>query len=346
MNKETNQIEDIFREAFENYEVDAGSNAWQAIKSKMAAESAAASSASAASTTTAATSSSWLATAIVATLISATAVGGYFFFNDTAEKIKDKEPQIERNENIEQFETINNQTEKQSEKAIVNAEDVQQESNTKSNQSNPSNKPTIQSENSIQKTESTAIAENEANSAPTESNLKSPSEEEVQSNESTDATENRHSESTYEQPNNQSTIASSKQETVPVDQLAKEAAVETNDEKVNSNSSTSSVSNDIKEVNKVETPDFSRIPNVFSPDQDGTNDEFVVEIENIDKFHIQIFNKSGKMVFEAYDINENWKGDLPNGSIAPVGYYAYQITVHKEGKAYKKNGGIFLSSNK
>ncbi len=52
------------------------------------------------------------------------------------------------------------------------------------------------------------------------------------------------------------------------------------------------------------------IPNVFTPNGDGTNDLFVIEeLENYIRSEIHIFNRYGKKVFSSNDYQSNWDGD-------------------------------------
>jgi gliding motility-associated-like protein len=51
-------------------------------------------------------------------------------------------------------------------------------------------------------------------------------------------------------------------------------------------------------------------PNIFTPNGDGINDYFKIDIENVKLFHIRVFdNKSNSLVFESNDINTPWRGD-------------------------------------
>ena len=345
MNKETNQIEDLFKQAFENYEADAGSNAWQAIQSKMAAESAATSSASAASTTTTATSTSWIATAIVATVISATAIGGYFFFNDTAEKIKGKDKPFEVKEKIEFNKKENTSTQ------------TEISSSTNTNKDNA-----LKTENNVEE----VVADKEINEKTTNlssnvNNSKSESTKAtvVENQEANNKLENKQSNDNLTN-NNTATVEKNVSEELTTTETADISETtkpnnNTADKKVEEKSTTtppSQTTSTEAEVNeetnkeKVSPPTFINLPNVFSPNNDGVNDELKMEIEDFDEYHIQIFNRSGQMVFESHDINNHWKGDLPNGSIAPVGYYSYQILILKEGESFKKVGSVFLSANR
>jgi len=66
------------------------------------------------------------------------------------------------------------------------------------------------------------------------------------------------------------------------------------------------------------------IPNAFSPNGDGVNDEFKAVADCDVIYSIQIFNKWGSIVFSTNDVNEGWNGDF-QGAPAPDGKYSYVI---------------------
>ena len=72
-----------------------------------------------------------------------------------------------------------------------------------------------------------------------------------------------------------------------------------------------------------------RIPSAFSPNGDGTDDNW--QIENLGEYannHVLIFNRWGSKLFETrnYGPGNEWSGTI-NGQPAPVGTYYYIITV-------------------
>ncbi len=67
------------------------------------------------------------------------------------------------------------------------------------------------------------------------------------------------------------------------------------------------------------------IPNAFTPNSDGINDDFGVKITNLQNYRIQIFNRYGMQLYEAKDILKRWDGTF-NGKPVPVGTYYYIIT--------------------
>ena len=66
------------------------------------------------------------------------------------------------------------------------------------------------------------------------------------------------------------------------------------------------------------------VPNAFTPNDDAWNKEFKAEGINISAFHLQIFTRTGTLVFESYNINEGWDG-FYNNKPAPVGEYIWVI---------------------
>jgi gliding motility-associated-like protein len=66
------------------------------------------------------------------------------------------------------------------------------------------------------------------------------------------------------------------------------------------------------------------IPNTFTPNNDGINDVFAVNIWGVHSYKIQIFNRYGVPLFLSTDINNHWDGTF-NGAPLPMGTYYYLI---------------------
>jgi gliding motility-associated-like protein len=66
------------------------------------------------------------------------------------------------------------------------------------------------------------------------------------------------------------------------------------------------------------------IPNTFSPNQDGINDEFIVTVLNLKKYELNIYNRLGEKVYQTSSIFNNWNGKHKNQDV-PVGTYYYVI---------------------
>ena len=66
------------------------------------------------------------------------------------------------------------------------------------------------------------------------------------------------------------------------------------------------------------------VPNVFTPNGDGTNDEFRVVYRSIKEFHCWIYNRWGRLVYKWDDPAKGWDGTI-NGRPAAQGAYYYVI---------------------
>jgi gliding motility-associated-like protein len=84
------------------------------------------------------------------------------------------------------------------------------------------------------------------------------------------------------------------------------------------------------------------VPNTFTPNNDGLNDEFVINMSNIKNYRIQIFNRFGVPLFLSNDIFDHWKGFYKNETL-PVGTYYYVIDATDfNSNIIKKSGSITL----
>lgn len=87
------------------------------------------------------------------------------------------------------------------------------------------------------------------------------------------------------------------------------------------------------------------VPNIFTPDGDGVNDEFVINISGEDYFHLSILNAEGKTVFQSRDKKHVWNGsnqingeDCPNASY----YYVLKYRFAGENEMHTKTGILTL----
>jgi gliding motility-associated-like protein len=86
------------------------------------------------------------------------------------------------------------------------------------------------------------------------------------------------------------------------------------------------------------------IPNAFSPNADGLNDEFKPFIKcNPSVFLMQIFDRNGQVIFETNDINKFWNGTYRNMP-APVGTYYYLMKIRGVSEQIEKirSGSVSL----
>lgn len=87
-----------------------------------------------------------------------------------------------------------------------------------------------------------------------------------------------------------------------------------------------------------ECPEEVYIPNVFTPDANGTNDWFEPKGRYIQSYLIQITNRWGEQVFNG---SHAWDGKIQERPAEP-GVYAYEITVVMENKERRYSGTLTL----
>lgn len=70
------------------------------------------------------------------------------------------------------------------------------------------------------------------------------------------------------------------------------------------------------------------IPNVFTPNGDNTNDEWVIQTTNVASIEIVILNRWGNVMTEINDLATGWDGKTRNGDEATDGTYFYTYTAN------------------
>ena len=92
-----------------------------------------------------------------------------------------------------------------------------------------------------------------------------------------------------------------------------------------------------------EIPTTIIIPNIFSPNGDGINDEFFIVNTGMSTLNCEIFNRWGQLLATLTAPNQSWDGRIPNGDKAPEGTYMYILQAQGlDGKTYKQNGTVTL----
>lgn len=85
------------------------------------------------------------------------------------------------------------------------------------------------------------------------------------------------------------------------------------------------------------------IPNVFTPNSDGSNDIFTVNGNNLESVECEIFNRWGQLLYSWNNINGAWDGRTSSGAEVPDGTYFYIITAKGlDGTEYFKKGTFSL----
>ncbi len=70
------------------------------------------------------------------------------------------------------------------------------------------------------------------------------------------------------------------------------------------------------------------MPNAFTPNGDGKNDEFgpVGQIHSLENYQLTIYDRWGSKVFSAKSPDEKWNGKFDNqGNELPPGVYVYEL---------------------
>lgn len=93
---------------------------------------------------------------------------------------------------------------------------------------------------------------------------------------------------------------------------------------------------------------FVLVPNVFTPNGDGVNDEFIVKFWSMKSLEINIFNRWGKRVhywksgdvqgFEGTYTESVWDGRIGNRYASPGVYYFDVLGLGRDGKRRKDHG--------
>ncbi|WP_170226973.1 Ig-like domain-containing protein [Luteibaculum oceani] len=86
------------------------------------------------------------------------------------------------------------------------------------------------------------------------------------------------------------------------------------------------------------------VPNTFTPNGDGANDEWRVFGRNLDQegYSVKIFNSYGNVVFESRELDQIWDGTY-EGEPAPMGTYYYTLVVFDSiGQKLVREGTINL----
>lgn len=83
---------------------------------------------------------------------------------------------------------------------------------------------------------------------------------------------------------------------------------------------------------------FCEIPNVITPNNDGTNDNFDLTGMEVDKF--QVYNRWGRLVYEEYNYTNGWWGQNMHNNELPGSTY-YYLLILKTGE--EKHGWVLVA---
>lgn len=96
-----------------------------------------------------------------------------------------------------------------------------------------------------------------------------------------------------------------------------------------------------KNVENKNLPEVSEMrvsmPNVFTPNGDGSNDYLAIPELDVEDFSLVVLDEKGKTIFTTTSLDFQWDGRMMNGEMAPSGNYVYFFTgKDRKGKAVTK----------
>ncbi|MCW3076382.1 MAG: Spore coat protein CotH [Bacteroidetes bacterium] len=85
------------------------------------------------------------------------------------------------------------------------------------------------------------------------------------------------------------------------------------------------------------------LPNIFTPNNDGSNDFFFPVMRYVTEMTCVIFDRWGKKVYELKDVNDKWNGQTFDGKDCSPGTYFYIFSAKdRDGKDYNTTGYVQL----
>lgn len=85
------------------------------------------------------------------------------------------------------------------------------------------------------------------------------------------------------------------------------------------------------------------IPNVFTPNGDGSNDLFTIKSSGVKSIDLQIFNRWGEKLYEFSGDKAAWDGKVQSGALVPAGTYFYFVKATGfDQKEIEKHGTLNL----
>jgi gliding motility-associated-like protein len=92
-----------------------------------------------------------------------------------------------------------------------------------------------------------------------------------------------------------------------------------------------------------EPPSWVLVPNVFTPNDDGTNDQFIVSSKGLSTLRVSIYDRWGVVLAELHAPNDAWDGRTQGGVMVSAGTYFYELHAEAlEGKIYNLQGFVQL----
>ncbi|MFL5764863.1 MAG: PKD domain-containing protein [Bacteroidia bacterium] len=110
-----------------------------------------------------------------------------------------------------------------------------------------------------------------------------------------------------------------------------------------STNSEGKVSSDSVTIEVVRNSVNKRVPGDFSPNGDGVKDDFTFDSKNISAQNVVVFDKNKTVVYKSDGLSPKWDGNDLRGKPVKDGEYFYvQKAEGKDGKKYEQSGKITL----
>ena len=83
------------------------------------------------------------------------------------------------------------------------------------------------------------------------------------------------------------------------------------------------------------------MPNIITPDGDGTNDFFYVRSTGFEELTCTIYNRNGEVVYRFFGLNGTWDGYTHAGILVSPGvYFAFLEVSTSDGVTENRQGTI------
>jgi gliding motility-associated-like protein len=92
----------------------------------------------------------------------------------------------------------------------------------------------------------------------------------------------------------------------------------------------------------LEITDQITAPDIFTPNNDGHNDEFIVKSNGRYYISLKIFTRTGQLLYKTEAKNINWDGTLVNGDKVQPGIYYYIIETLDANPVVRKMGFVYI----
>lgn len=92
---------------------------------------------------------------------------------------------------------------------------------------------------------------------------------------------------------------------------------------------------------KIEPSDLA-IPNVFTPNNDGINDVWYIDMKKYNSINCTVYNRWGLKIYETEKPIINWDGHTISGEVCKSGVYYFILEYKEDGSLKRKKGNISL----